>query len=79
MRTPKAGIPISTSGILTSEIFTFTLVTKEFVYALTWFKAARKAQRQPSHVSTLKLLEAVSLVAFPLCTSTASKYTGLAL
>ncbi len=29
-------IPISTSGILTVVIFTFTLVTQEFVYALTF-------------------------------------------
>ena len=31
----KLMIPISTSGILTVVIFTFTLVTQEFVYALT--------------------------------------------
>jgi len=29
-------VPISTSGILTVVIFTFTLVTQEFVYALTF-------------------------------------------
>jgi multiple sugar transport system permease protein len=32
----KLVIPISTSGILTVVIFTFTLVTQEFVYALTF-------------------------------------------
>jgi len=32
----KMVIPISTSGILTVVIFTFTLVTQEFVYALTF-------------------------------------------
>ena len=32
----KLMIPISTSGILTVVIFTFTLVTQEFVYALTF-------------------------------------------
>ena len=29
-------VPISTSGILTVVIFSFTLVTQEFVYALTF-------------------------------------------
>jgi len=32
----KVVVPISTSGILTVFIFTFTLVTQEFVYALTF-------------------------------------------
>jgi len=32
-------IPISTSGILTVVIFTFTLVTQEFVYALTFISS----------------------------------------
>jgi multiple sugar transport system permease protein len=32
----KLVVPISTSGILTVVIFTFTLVTQEFVYALTF-------------------------------------------
>jgi multiple sugar transport system permease protein len=32
----KLVIPISVSGILTVVIFTFTLVTQEFVYALTF-------------------------------------------
>jgi len=32
----KLVVPISTSGILTIVIFTFTLVTQEFVYALTF-------------------------------------------
>ena len=32
-------IPISTSGILTVVIFTFTLVTQEFVYALTFLSS----------------------------------------
>jgi multiple sugar transport system permease protein len=32
----KMVVPISTSGILTVVIFTFTLVTQEFVYALTF-------------------------------------------
>jgi len=32
----KLVIPISISGILTVVIFTFTLVTQEFVYALTF-------------------------------------------
>jgi len=32
----KMVIPISTSGILTVVIFTFTLVTQDFVYALTF-------------------------------------------
>lgn len=33
-------IPISRSGILTVVIFTFTLVTQEFVYALTFISSA---------------------------------------
>ena len=32
----KLVVPISTAGILTVVIFTFTLVTQEFVYALTF-------------------------------------------
>src|SRR5947199_10161491 len=32
----KLVVPISLSGILTVVIFTFTLVTQEFVYALTF-------------------------------------------
>jgi len=32
----KLVVPMSTSGILTVVIFTFTLVTQEFVYALTF-------------------------------------------
>ena len=36
----KLVIPISTSGILTVVIFTFTLVTQEFVYALTFISSA---------------------------------------
>lgn len=35
----KLVIPISTSGILTVVIFTFTLVTQEFVYALTFISS----------------------------------------
>ena len=35
----KLMIPISTSGILTVVIFTFTLVTQEFVYALTFISS----------------------------------------
>ncbi len=35
----KLVIPISTSGILTVTIFTFTLVTQEFVYALTFISS----------------------------------------
>ena len=34
-------IPISTAGILTVIIFTFTLVTQEFVYALTFISPAK--------------------------------------
>jgi multiple sugar transport system permease protein len=34
-------VPISTSGILTVVIFSFTLVTQEFVYALTFISSAR--------------------------------------
>jgi multiple sugar transport system permease protein len=33
-------VPISTSGILTVVIFSFTLVTQEFVYALTFISTA---------------------------------------
>jgi multiple sugar transport system permease protein len=33
-------VPISVSGILTVVIFTFTLVTQEFVYALTFISSA---------------------------------------
>jgi multiple sugar transport system permease protein len=33
-------IPISFSGILTVVIFSFTLVTQEFVYALTFISSA---------------------------------------
>jgi multiple sugar transport system permease protein len=36
----KVIIPISVAGILTVVIFTFTLVTQEFVYALTFITAA---------------------------------------
>jgi multiple sugar transport system permease protein len=36
----KLVIPISTSGILTVVIFSFTLVTQEFVYALTFISSA---------------------------------------
>ena len=35
-RSCKLVVPISLSGILTVVIFTFTLVTQEFVYALTF-------------------------------------------
>src|SRR5947208_15893475 len=35
----KLVIPISVSGILTVVIFTFTLVTQEFVYALTFISS----------------------------------------
>ena len=35
----KLVIPISVSGILTVTIFTFTLVTQEFVYALTFISS----------------------------------------
>jgi multiple sugar transport system permease protein len=35
----KLMIPISTSGILTVVIFSFTLVTQEFVYALTFISS----------------------------------------
>jgi multiple sugar transport system permease protein len=34
-------VPISISGILTVVIFTFTLVTQEFVYALTFIAPER--------------------------------------
>jgi multiple sugar transport system permease protein len=36
----KLMIPLSTSGILTVVIFSFTLVTQEFVYALTFISSA---------------------------------------
>jgi multiple sugar transport system permease protein len=36
----KLVVPISTSGILTVVIFTFTLVTQEFIYALTFISSA---------------------------------------
>ena len=36
----KLAIPISVSGILTVVIFSFTLVTQEFVYALTFISSA---------------------------------------
>jgi multiple sugar transport system permease protein len=36
----KVAIPVSVAGILTVIIFTFTLVTQEFVYALTFITAA---------------------------------------
>jgi multiple sugar transport system permease protein len=36
----KVVIPVSVAGILTVIIFTFTLVTQEFVYALTFITAA---------------------------------------
>jgi multiple sugar transport system permease protein len=36
----KLVVPISISGILTVVIFTFTLVTQEFVYALTFISSA---------------------------------------
>jgi multiple sugar transport system permease protein len=36
----KVVIPISVAEILTAIIFTFTLVTQEFVYALTFITAA---------------------------------------
>ncbi len=35
----KLVVPVSTSGILTAVIFTFTLVTQEFVYALTFISS----------------------------------------
>jgi multiple sugar transport system permease protein len=38
----KLVVPISLSGILTVVIFTFTLVTQEFVYALTFISPERK-------------------------------------
>lgn len=37
----KVVIPISVAGILTVVIFAFTLVTQEFVYAMTFITAAR--------------------------------------
>ena len=36
----KVVVPISVTGILTVIIFTFTLVTQEFIYALTFITAA---------------------------------------
>ena len=39
-------IPISTSGILTVVIFTFTLVTQEFVYALTFISTENNQMLQ---------------------------------
>lgn len=36
----KLVVPMSTSGLLTVVIFTFTLVTQEFVYALTFISSA---------------------------------------
>src|SRR5258708_39418762 len=36
----KLVVPMSTSGILTVVIFSFTLVTQEFVYALTFISSA---------------------------------------
>jgi multiple sugar transport system permease protein len=38
----KLVVPISISGILTVVIFTFTLVTQEFVYAVTFISPASK-------------------------------------
>ncbi|HET7854350.1 MAG TPA: carbohydrate ABC transporter permease [Candidatus Methylomirabilis sp.] len=38
----KVVIPISVAGILTVVIFTFTLVTQEFVYALTFITTASR-------------------------------------
>ena len=38
----KLVIPISVSGILTVVIFSFTLVTQEFVYALTFISSAKQ-------------------------------------
>jgi multiple sugar transport system permease protein len=38
----KLMIPMSTSGILTVVIFAFTLVTQEFVYALTFISSANQ-------------------------------------
>jgi multiple sugar transport system permease protein len=35
-------LPISVAGILTTVIFTFTLVTQEFVYALTFISSSAK-------------------------------------
>ena len=42
----KLVIPISVSGILTVVIFAFTLVTQEFVYALTFISSAAAPDRQ---------------------------------
>ncbi len=38
----KVVIPISVAGVLTVVIFSFTLVTQEFVYALTFITAAKR-------------------------------------
>jgi multiple sugar transport system permease protein len=38
----KLMVPMSTSGILTVVIFAFTLVTQEFVYALTFISSANQ-------------------------------------
>jgi multiple sugar transport system permease protein len=38
----KVIMPISTAGILTTVIFTFTLVMQEFVYALTFISSVDK-------------------------------------
>jgi multiple sugar transport system permease protein len=38
----KLVVPVSTSGILTVVIFAFTLVTQEFVYALTFLSTASR-------------------------------------
>ncbi len=36
----KVVIPVSSAGVLTVIIFTFTLVTQEFIYGLTFITAA---------------------------------------
>ncbi len=36
----KVVVPVSTAGILTVVIFAFTLVTQEFIYALTFITAS---------------------------------------
>ncbi len=38
----KVVVPVSTAGILTVVIFAFTLVTQEFIYALTFITASSK-------------------------------------
>jgi multiple sugar transport system permease protein len=38
----KVVVPLSVAGILTVVIFTFTLVTQEFVYALTFISSSRQ-------------------------------------